>query len=885
MNGMSEIRRREFLLGTLAGAPLAMAQTVGAASVALIADPADPVAASAPARWAAAELKQALTDRGIAVSQYETIRQAAAKDLCVVSSGHGAPATAEALALTPGKLAGHNVLTASGSDVRGLVYALLELADRARHAADPIAALSPARATSERPSNAVRSIARMFVSDVEDKPWFNNREMWPAYLTMLASQRFNRFALSLSIGYDFLRGVTDAYFLFPYPFLLSLPGYNVRAVNLPDAERDSNLQMLKFISEQTVARGLEFQLGLWMHGYEWANSPKANYTISGLSSENHGPYCRDALAALLKACPAIRGVTFRIHGESGVAEGSYSFWKTVFDGVKLSGRTVEIDMHSRGIDQNMIDVGLATGMPVTVSPKFWAEHMEMPYHQADIRDEEIPKGRTATGLMALSTGSRSFTRYGYADLLRDDRKYSLIHRIWPGTQRLLLWGDPVMAAGYSRAFSFCDSKGVEIFEPLSFKGRRGSGLPGGRCGYANAALNPRWDWEKYRHSYRVWGRLLYDPEAAPESYQRDFQQQFQAGAQATQAALASASRILPVITTAHLPSAANNNFWPEIYTNHPMVDARKTRAYSDTPAPKVFGNVSPLDPQLFLRVNDFADELLKGERSGKYTPIDVAQGLEDLAEAAARQLEQAENQAVATGSPEFQRLAIDVTIQIGLGRFFAAKLRSGVLYRIHERTGDKGALDEALQEYGGARAAWAQIAERTKGVYTNDVTVGELAWLRGHWQDRIAAIDDDIADMARRLETAKTAEDAERTRSAVLLALERPKRGWAQVRHTAPPHFRPGQPLEVEFSVDRAVKLAGTRLYYRHVNQAERWQAADMEASGGRHKGTVPAAYTESPFPMQYYFELRESAEKAWLYPGFAADLSNQPYYVVRRIA
>ncbi|SPE43578.1 exported hypothetical protein [Candidatus Sulfopaludibacter sp. SbA3] len=86
MNGMSEIRRREFLLGTLAGAPLAMAQTVGAASVALIADPADPVAASAPARWAAAELKQALTDRGIAVSQYETIRQAAAKDLCVVSS-------------------------------------------------------------------------------------------------------------------------------------------------------------------------------------------------------------------------------------------------------------------------------------------------------------------------------------------------------------------------------------------------------------------------------------------------------------------------------------------------------------------------------------------------------------------------------------------------------------------------------------------------------------------------------------------------------------------------------------------------------------------------------------------------------------------------------
>ena len=241
----------------------------------------------------------------------------------------------------------------------------------------------------------MRSIARMFVSDVEDKPWFNDREMWPPTSTMLATPALQPLHLSLGIGYDFLREVTDAYFLFAYPFLLSVPGYNVRAVNLPDAERDRNLETLRFISEQTVARGLEFQLGLWMHGYQWANSPHANYTIEGLNAENHAPYCRDALAALLKACPAISGVTFRIHGESGVAEGSYAFWKTVFDGVKRSGRKVEIDMHAKGIDQGMIDVALATGMPVNVSPKFWAEHMGMPYHQADIRDQEMPKGRTA----------------------------------------------------------------------------------------------------------------------------------------------------------------------------------------------------------------------------------------------------------------------------------------------------------------------------------------------------------------------------------------------------------------------------------------------------------------------------------------------------------
>ena len=51
-------------------------------------------------------------------------------------------------------------------------------------------------------------------------------------------------------------------------------------------------------------------------------------------------------------------------------------------------------------------------------------------------------------------------------------------------------------------------------------------------------------------------------------------------------ALAAASRILPIVTTAHMPSAANNNYWPEIYTNQSMVDPGKN-PYTDTPAPKV----------------------------------------------------------------------------------------------------------------------------------------------------------------------------------------------------------------------------------------------------------------------------------------------------------
>ena len=86
----------------------------------------------------------------------------------------------------------------------------------------------------------MRGIGRLFCSDLEDKPWYNDRAFWQRYLTMLAAQRFNRFHLALGLGYDFARGIRDSYFYFPYPFFLAVPGYGVRAVGLPDAERDNN---------------------------------------------------------------------------------------------------------------------------------------------------------------------------------------------------------------------------------------------------------------------------------------------------------------------------------------------------------------------------------------------------------------------------------------------------------------------------------------------------------------------------------------------------------------------------------------------------------------------------------------------------------------------
>jgi hypothetical protein len=905
------MERRTFLKAAGAAAGLGNLPMVQAAgpTVALALDPADPIASAAPSKWAVQELLARLQARGVASRIIASPGQSLPGEICCMASGPAfttpavmpaaarPPAAAESFSVSNVTIAGHRVLLAAGRDPRGLVYALLELADRVDYETTPLAAFQLTRLI-EQPANRVRSVLKAFVSEVEDKPWFYDRGAWRDYLTMLAIHRFNRFNLSFGIGYDFVNEIRDSYLHFAYPFLLNVPGYNVQVtmaaplggkpILLTDDERARNLSLLQFISAATAERGMDFQLGLWTHAWNFDAAPNASHRITGLTTATHAEYCRDALHALLTACPAITGVTLRTHGESGVPEQSYPFWKTVFSGITAAGRKIEIDQHAKGIDAEMIGLAQATGMPTAVSPKYWAEHMGLPYHQAAIRPLEMPKpvspatpGAKGTGaLMALSNGSRNFLRYGYGDLLREDRKHAVLHRIWPGTQRLLLWGDPLMAAAYGRASSFSGSDGVEWMEPLSFKGRKGSGIAGGRNGYAGITSPSARDWEKYLYTYRVWGRGIYNPDSSADPRKRYLRTVFGSTADAAEAALALSSRILPTITTAHMPSAANANYWPEIYTNQSIVTANAPDPYSDTPEPKRFGTVSPLDSQLFSTIDQCAEDLLKGARSSKYSPIEVAAWLEQLAQDSENNLASADHSADKTVA--FGQWSVDIAIQNNIGKFFAAKFRVGVLFAIYSRSSDPAALEQALKAYRNARTAWKTIVDTANNVYREDLTFGYAAHLRGTWRDRLPAIDRDIEAME------KTKTDVAPTipaTAAIVAALSTPHRDTVLVQHKPVKRFRTGVPIAIEASLpaDTPGKMS---LCYRRVNQAEKWVTVPMEnaaSSSGSFQVSIPTAYAASPYPLQYYFEVRLDSGGVTIYPGLSRDFSTQPYYLIRK--
>lgn len=876
---MPKLHRRSFLSrgGVAAVAPLIAGAAPGAA-VTLVSDGNDAIASARPVLRAAHALQQALTSAGRPVQRAQTPAQAAGPLILIAGASFPVAAGALAAARAPQPtvpesytlfettLAGKHAVVAAGADARGLMYAVYELADRVKTGA----ALSFVKPVSERPANAVRSVMRQFTSEGYDKPWFYDRTLWPRYFEMLAANRFNRFDLTFGLGYDMLVRVADPYLLFPYPFLMAVPGYDVTVTNLADAERARNLFMLRLISDTAAAYGLDFQIGLWMHGYELKDLPDAKYVVTGLSPENHAAYCRDAITALLKALPAVSSVGLRIHGESGVAEGSYDFWKTVFAGVAGAGRSIEIDLHAKGIDQTMIDNALATGMPVNVSPKFAAEHIGLPYHQADIRPSEIPApGAVGEGLMTLSAGQRSFTRYGNGDLLREDRKYSVRTRVWYGSQRILASGGAEAAAAYGRTFQFCGMTGCDLMEPLTFRGRRGTAAPGmRRSGYLPAPMQPPYDWQKFAYWYRSFGRMTYNPDADAESVMRSFGK-----ARELEAALAAASRILPLVTQAHSESAACDFYWPEVYFNMPIA-TEAPDSYWDTPKPRTFQTVTALDPQLFSTCTEYAGELFS-ERSGKYSPAEVAMWLDAFSGAAETALK-------AAGTPndiDSARVAVDAEILAFLGRFFAAKLRAGVLYAQYEATNDRGTLQAAIGLYQQARASWAKIVTRSHGVYATDLSISDRFTERGDWASHLKPIDDDIAAMAAKVESAAAETNPHFSMAMQAMSVTRDP---LPVQHTPPASFTRGSAVELLAAVREGLTKA--TLWYRHVNAAERWTGAEMTSTADGWRAEIPATYTDSPYPLQYYFEFRAAPERAWLWPGFDDKLLNQPYVVVRSV-
>ncbi len=108
----------------------------------------------------------------------------------------------------------------------------------------------------------------------------------------------------------------------------------------------------------------------------------------------------------------------------------------------------------------------------------------------------------------------------------------------------------------------------------------------------------------------------------------------------------------------------------------PVVDANRRHPYSDTPSPKRFGAVSPLDPEFFSRIDDFAEALVKAAPDAKYSPAWVAAALEAHANDAATDVGTARSKMTDAQNPTFRRVAADVSDPERIGALLRAETAS-----------------------------------------------------------------------------------------------------------------------------------------------------------------------------------------------------------------
>ncbi|GAA4988564.1 hypothetical protein [Actinopolymorpha pittospori] len=776
-----------------------------------------------------------------------------------------------------------------GSDGNGVAYGLLEILDQLQCTGSVQIAELPLVAS---PSNRVRGIFRSYVSKVEDAGWYLDRGFWDSYLTELASHRFNRLQLAFGIGVEYGHdpGVTENYLLFSYPFLVDLPEFPVRVVDLPAAERQANLDALRYASSEAARRGIEFFVGFWTNGVELDDGIEGECQVEGITPENHAAYSAAAIRTILEECPGISGVTLRVHYESGIPEPAEEFWRTVFEGIGSVGRRVSVDLHSKGLHAGTIAAAREAGLEVLVTAKFLAEHLSLPYHQTAIRASEMPIENVDANYAGITQGARRFTRYGYGDYLRRERDYRVVYRHWPGTQRLLLWGDPEFAAGYGRIASFGGAEGAEFFEPLSYKGRKGSGSAEGRQVYRDPHLAEGGEeWRKYRYHYRLLGRLLYDPEADSGQWRRLLDAEFGPAARDAERSLALASRILPLVTLAHGVSAANSVYWPEMYENLGIANGGSPNEYyvSDSKPPHTFGSAASLDPEVFTTIREFVDQLLKGEADGRVTTFDVARRLDALAEAAQAHLDAFAAASGEAPTPAVSRWIVDVRAQVGLGRFFADKLRTGVGYELFERTGSADYLRYAVDRYNAAAEHWREVVEATSG-YKTDLAFGKASHLRGHWADRQESLDRDVHDLRAELERASEGAASTLDLAALESDAGEPAPAFA---HEPVTTFRPGEEVTLTLVPAAATGVgAGAEpglevvVRYRHANQGENYREATATRTDAGWVATIPAEYTDSPFDLLYFFRISAESGAAWHFPGLAESLANPPYFVVRAV-
>jgi len=857
----------------LAAAPWSGPNATSQVSVTIVSDDSPGLAA----RHGLDKLVAALKARGVAVMQAHSLEEARGEALIVAgratASGAAAalhkslgvepPEGAESLLIRRVKWTGKTAWLVSGADDRGLMYALLDVADRVGWAADTNNPLGEVRDASEKPYVAERGVSIYTMQQADFEARFFNEDYWARYFDMLARDRFNTFVLIF--GYE-----NAGYFAPAYPYFFDIEGFpDVHVVGLTKEQQQRNLKTLNRLIEMARERGLDFTAGLWDHIYRGGvqsggvkeaepGKPRPGIVV-GLTEKDLMAYHKAALAKFLQLVPNLHAVQFRMHGESGLKkEEMPEFWKGIYQVMKERGPNVLFDARIKDFPDSLIDLALEMGVKIRLNTKYWAEQVGLPFHPTHINKQ-----------------NQHDRRHGYADLLRYPQRYDFQWQLWTGgTTRVLLWGDPEYARRFAESTHIYDGGGFEVNEMLATKM---ASHPHDMKPFE--LLRPQyryydWEFERYWHFFQVFGRLGYNPDTPPEVWRKEFERRFgKAAAPFVEQALHRASWVLPMAQAYNFPY----NRFP---TTRGWVEKQRRE---DLP---VYATAEPSDTEQFLSMEEAARNLLEGKDSAKRHPLKTSQWFSQASADVLRLVGEAEKRVGKDRNKEFNSTMVDLKILANLALYHSRRIHAGLSYALFKQAQDASALDDAIARERLAIQAWEKLVEAAGDVYNDDLMMGlPSAGLSGHWKDELVELKKGLK--ALQLERESFLPAAAQNNSLIARFLTRkPASGDDDEPPTITSQPAPSAPAEKPLTITVEARdpsgVKSVRLRYRSVNQYQDYRTLEMAPTGKKdqYQAVIPAEHVIPKWDLMYFIEVIDNRGNGKIYP----DLEKETPYVVVRI-
>jgi hypothetical protein len=226
---------------------------------------------------------------------------------------------------------------------------------------------------------------------------------------------------------------------------------------------------------------------------------------------------------------------------------------------------------------------------------------------------------------------------------------------------------------------------------------------------------------------------------------------------------------------------------------------------------------------------------------------------------------------------EFLSTVTDLRILAGLARYHSARLLAAVSYNLYKSGGSLKAFDDAIAQERRAVQAWSEIVPAAGDVYSSDLAFGaHNVGFRRHWKEEFALVQADFDKLV-----AERRNAVERTGAKIVPTVQPEPNADAPVAELRPVSVAlPGKDLEVAARITTRAGVKWARLRYRHVNQYEDYQTAEMklDRATSLYKAVVPSAFIDPKWDLMYFVEVVDEKGAGRIYP----DLDREaPYFVV----